>query len=124
MGFLLDTALGWAARLPAVDRYRVATVHMKIQFTGAPASGPVTAHAGPLGPCEQTALPQALSSATLVAGKTVIAHSDGILFRNVTRVAASHRAVRFVGRSSKQNLPELDALEDMKRRSCNDSIML
>ncbi len=113
VGFLVDTALGSAARLPTSAKYRVATVHLKMQFTGAPASGHVVAHAGYLGECAQAPLRQALSSATLMAGRTVVAHADAAFALFEMPPGSRRIALPWMrGALPKQKPPKIDALEN------------
>jgi hypothetical protein len=77
LAILADTALATTARLKIAAGARLATIHLQIQFTGAPATGDLTAEARLLGFSAGAALRQSLSAATLYAnGKPVFAMTN------------------------------------------------
>lgn len=77
LAILADTAFGTTARLGLAPGARLATIHMQIQFTGAPATGELSAEGRLLGFTEETALRQALSSAVLSANGRTVCHASG-----------------------------------------------
>jgi acyl-coenzyme A thioesterase PaaI-like protein len=74
---LADTALATATRLLIEPGARLATIHMQIQFTGAPATGEVSADARLLGFGTGGALHQSLTSATLTANGKPLCYASG-----------------------------------------------
>jgi acyl-coenzyme A thioesterase PaaI-like protein len=76
-GVFVDMALGGAARMASKTKHRVATVHLKIQFTGAPTHGHLTAKSEFVATGTRTSMDLALSRATVMSGKTLVAHTDG-----------------------------------------------
>jgi acyl-coenzyme A thioesterase PaaI-like protein len=77
LGVLLDVALGSVTRLKAGPTIRPATVHLIVQMTGASTRGHLATHARFVGESDGTAVPQALTSATITSGDKVIAHASG-----------------------------------------------
>src|SRR5688572_16091572 len=77
LGVLLDSALGSLTRLHAGNKRQHATVHIEAHFTGAPAKAHLKAHTHFMGFSRRTALPQGLSRATVMAGRTAIVHASG-----------------------------------------------
>jgi acyl-coenzyme A thioesterase PaaI-like protein len=74
---LADTALATATRLLIEPGARLATIHMQIQFTGAPAVGEISANAELLGFGTGGALHQSLTSATLTASGKPLCYASG-----------------------------------------------
>jgi acyl-coenzyme A thioesterase PaaI-like protein len=77
IAILADTALATATRLLTAPGARLATIHMQIQFTGAPATGDITAEAQLLGFGAGAALHQSLTSATLSANGKPLCYASG-----------------------------------------------
>lgn len=77
LGVVLDIALGSVTRIKSGPTMRPATVQLQIHMTGAPAQGPLVTRASFVGFSERTALRHALSTGSLSAGDTVIAHASG-----------------------------------------------
>jgi len=77
LAILADTALATATRLLIAPGARLATIHMQIQFTGAPATGEVSAEAQLLGFGAGAALHQSLTSATLHANGKPVCYASG-----------------------------------------------
>jgi acyl-coenzyme A thioesterase PaaI-like protein len=77
IAILADTALATATRLLISPGARLATIHMQIQFTGAPATGDVDAEARLLGFGAGAALHQSLTSATLSANGKPVCYASG-----------------------------------------------
>jgi len=77
LAILADTALATTARLKVAPGVRLATIHLQLQFTGAPATGDISAAARLLGFSAGAALRQSLSSATLSANGTAVCHASG-----------------------------------------------
>jgi acyl-coenzyme A thioesterase PaaI-like protein len=77
LAILADTALATATRLLIAPGARLATVHMQIQFTGAPATGDISADAQLLGFGTGAALHQSLTSATLHANGKPLCYASG-----------------------------------------------
>jgi acyl-coenzyme A thioesterase PaaI-like protein len=77
LAILADTALATATRLLVAPGARLATIHMQIQFTGAPATGEVSAAAQLLGFGAGAALHQSLTSATLHANGKPVCYASG-----------------------------------------------
>jgi acyl-coenzyme A thioesterase PaaI-like protein len=77
LAILADTALATATRLLIAPGARLATIHMQIQFTGAPATGDVSAEAQLLGFGAGAALHQSLTAATLHANGKPVCYASG-----------------------------------------------
>jgi acyl-coenzyme A thioesterase PaaI-like protein len=77
LAILADTALATATRLLTAPGARLATIHMQIQFTGAPATGDVSAEAQLLGFGAGGALHQSLTWATLSANRQPVCYASG-----------------------------------------------
>lgn len=77
LAILADTALATATRLLIAPGARLATIHMQMQFTGAPATGDVSADAQLLGFGAGAALHQSLTSATLRANGKSVCYASG-----------------------------------------------
>ena len=77
LAILADTALATSTRVLVAPGARLATIHMQMQFTGAPATGDISADAQLLGFNSGTALRQSLTSATLHANGKAICHASG-----------------------------------------------
>lgn len=77
LAILADTALATATRLSIAPGARLGTIHMQMQFTGAPATGGVSAEARLLGFSTGSALRQSLTSATLTAHGEPVCYASG-----------------------------------------------
>jgi acyl-coenzyme A thioesterase PaaI-like protein len=77
IAILADTALATATRLLTAPGARLATTRMQIQFTGAPATGEITADAQLLGFSAGAALHQSLTSGTLSANGKPLCYASG-----------------------------------------------
>ena len=77
LAILADTALATSTRVLVAPGARLATIHMQIQFTGAPATGEVSADAQLLGFSSGSALRQSLTSATLYANGKAVCYASG-----------------------------------------------
>jgi acyl-coenzyme A thioesterase PaaI-like protein len=77
LAILADTALATTSRLGLAPGVRLATIHLQMQFTGAPATGRIDAQARLLGLSAGSALRQALSSAVVRANGNTICHASG-----------------------------------------------
>ena len=73
---LADSALATASRCRMVPGGRLATLHLGLQFTGAPVIGRVHADANFLGSTDGTAVRQLLAAATLFAEGRVVCHAN------------------------------------------------
>ena len=77
IAILADTALATATRLLTAPGARLATTRMQIQFTGAPATGEVTAEAHLLGFSAGAALHQSLTTSVLSANGKPLCYATG-----------------------------------------------
>ncbi len=77
LGILVDNALAAPARTGAPPGARLGTIHLQLQFTGAPAIGDLRAESRLLGRTEGAALQQSLSAATFHANGKFICHANG-----------------------------------------------
>ena len=77
IAILADTALATATRLLTAPGARLATTRMQIQFTGAPATGEITADAQLLGFSAGAALHQSLTSGTVTANGKPLCYVSG-----------------------------------------------
>jgi len=77
LAILADTALATTARTQTAPGARLATLHLLMQFTGAPAVGDISAHARLLGFSTGGALRRSLSAATLLADGKPVCHASG-----------------------------------------------
>ena len=77
LAILADTALATATRLLISPGARLATIHMQIQFTGAPATGDLSAEAQLLGFSSGSALHQSLTSGTVTANGKPVCYASG-----------------------------------------------
>lgn len=77
LGVLADVTLGAATRIKSGPSARPATVHLALQLTGAPVQGDVAAFAQFASYAERVHARQALSTATLTAGETLLGHASG-----------------------------------------------
>ena len=77
LAILADTALATTARLGLAPGARLATIHLQMQFTGAPAAGRIAADAHLLGLSVGSAFRQSLSSAVLHANGQPVCHASG-----------------------------------------------
>ncbi len=74
---LVDIALGSVTRIKAGPSRRPATVQLQMQMTGAPVRDEVVAHARFTAYSERTAVRQALSTASIMSGETLLGHASG-----------------------------------------------
>ena len=74
---LVDTALATASRLKVGGGIRQATVHLHVQFTGAPLRGESRAHGRFEGFSSGAATRQSLTSARFSAGGETVCHASG-----------------------------------------------
>ena len=77
LAILADTALATTARPGLAPGARLATIHLQMQFTGAPATGRVEADARLLGLSAGSALRQSMSSAVVRANGEPVCHASG-----------------------------------------------
>ncbi|MEO7728679.1 MAG: hotdog domain-containing protein [Burkholderiales bacterium] len=77
LAIIADTALATATRLLITPGARLATIHMQMQFTGAPATGEISAAAELLGFGDGAALHQSLTTGTLHANGKPICYATG-----------------------------------------------
>jgi acyl-coenzyme A thioesterase PaaI-like protein len=77
LGILADNVLATPTRTEAAPGARLATIHLQLQFTGAPVTGDLHAEARLLGRSEGAALQQSLSSATISANGKTVCHASG-----------------------------------------------
>ncbi len=77
LAIVADTALASTARLGLAPGARLATIHLQMQFTGAPATGRISAEARLLGLSAGSALRQSLSSTVLSAQGQPVCHASG-----------------------------------------------
>jgi acyl-coenzyme A thioesterase PaaI-like protein len=77
LGVLADLVLGGVARQQGGTTRRPATVHLALQMSGAPVVGDLVAEARFVGYTARTRTTQALSTGTIRAGETLIAHGSG-----------------------------------------------
>jgi len=77
LAILADFALGTTAHGQITPGARLATIHLQLRFTGAPATGGVSAQARLLGFGSGAALRRALASATLYADNNIICQANG-----------------------------------------------
>jgi acyl-coenzyme A thioesterase PaaI-like protein len=77
LGVLADLVLGGVTRLQGGTRRRPATVHLALQMSGAPVVGDLVAEAQFVQHMQRTRVEQALSTGTIRAGRTLIAHGSG-----------------------------------------------
>jgi acyl-coenzyme A thioesterase PaaI-like protein len=81
LGVLADNALAATARTGATPGARLGTLHLQLQFTGAPVAGDISSESRLLGRTEEAALQQSLSSATFYAnGKSIGFGSGAFVF--------------------------------------------
>ena len=76
LGIFVDNALAAPARFGAPPGARLGTIHLQLQFTGASATGDISAESRLLGRTEGAALQQSLSSATFLANGKSICHAS------------------------------------------------
>ena len=77
LGILADHMLATPARIDAVAGARLGTIHLQLQFTGAPLVGDLSAEARLLGRSEGTALQQSLASGTISANNRTVCFASG-----------------------------------------------
>ncbi len=77
LAIIADTALATATRLLITHGARLATTRMQMQFTGAPATGEVSAEAQLLGFGAGAALHQSMTSGTLTANGKPVCYASG-----------------------------------------------
>ena len=77
LGVLVDNALAATARFGATPGARLGTLHLQLQFTGAPVTGDLSSESRLLARTEKTALQQSLASATFFANSKSIGFATG-----------------------------------------------
>lgn len=77
LGVLIDTATGAVTRTHVPPTMRPATVHLKMQFTGAPSTGHIVAHTRFQGHSDRAAVTEAVSVGRVMSGTTLLAHVSG-----------------------------------------------
>lgn len=77
LGILADNALAAPTRRGELPGARLGTVHLQLQFTGAPIMGDLGAVSRMLGRSEGSVLQKSFSSATFYANGNAIAHGSG-----------------------------------------------
>lgn len=77
LALLADLVVGTAARLGVEAGARLATVHLHLQFTGAPAHGDIEAEAVPRGPAAGAGASSWLGAGTLHAHGRPVCYADG-----------------------------------------------
>lgn len=77
LGILADNVLAAPTRSGELPGARLGTVHLQLQFTGAPLIGDLSANSRLLGRSEGAIMQKSLSSATFYAGGKSIAHGSG-----------------------------------------------
>ena len=77
LGIFTDNVLAAPSRTGAAPGARLATIHMQVQFTGAPVTGNLTAESRLLGRSEGAALQRSLSAATIFANGKPVCHGSG-----------------------------------------------
>ncbi|MBM4312373.1 MAG: hypothetical protein FJ122_00475 [Deltaproteobacteria bacterium] len=77
MGILADNVLAAPTRSGESPGARLGTVHLQLQFTGAPLTGDLSAESRMLGRSEGAAMQKSFSSATFSAQGLPIAHGSG-----------------------------------------------
>lgn len=77
LGILVDNALAAPARTGAAPGARLGTIHLQLQFTGAPLTGDLSAESRLLGHTEGATLQQSLSAATFRANGKSICYASG-----------------------------------------------
>ncbi len=77
LGILADNALAAPTRSGESPGARLGTVHLQLQFTGAPVTGDLCAKSRLLGRSEGAIMQRSLSSATFYANGISIAHGSG-----------------------------------------------
>lgn len=77
LGILADNMLAAVARTGATPGARLGTIHLQLQFTGAPVSGDLDAASQLLGRTDGATLQQSLSSSTIRANGKPVCHASG-----------------------------------------------
>jgi len=77
LGILADNVLAAPTRAGESPGARLGTVHLQLQFTGAPLMGDLSAESRMLGRSEGAAMQKSFSSATFYASRKPIAHGSG-----------------------------------------------
>jgi acyl-coenzyme A thioesterase PaaI-like protein len=77
LGIFADNALAAPARTGASPGARLGTIHLQLQFTGAPVTGDLSAESRLLGLTEGAALQQSLSSAIFHANGKSVCYASG-----------------------------------------------
>ena len=77
LGILADNALATPTRSGATPGARLGTIHLQLQFTGAPVTGDLSAESRLLGRSEGAIMQKSMSLATFYANGKPIAHGSG-----------------------------------------------
>ena len=77
LGILADNILATPTRTEAPPGARLGTIHLQLNFTGAPVTGDLSAEARLLDRSEGAALQQSLSSGTISANGRTVCHASG-----------------------------------------------
>jgi acyl-coenzyme A thioesterase PaaI-like protein len=77
LGLIADIILAVPSRTGAAPGARLGTIHMQLQFTGAPAAGGLYAESRLLGRSEGAALAQSLSAGTIYANGKPVCYASG-----------------------------------------------
>ncbi len=115
LGVLLDVALGAVTRLQAGPAYRPATVHLEVQLTGAPVRERLVSHARFVGYSHDTALKHALSSASVRAGDTPVAHACGAFVMLELPDGVTQRTLPWLPRDASVSPLAVNELRDDER---------
>lgn len=117
LGVLVDTALGAVARLKAGPRRRSATVHLEMQFTGAPIGGHVATEASFAGYADRTPIVHASSRAKIISGGMIVAHASGSFVMLELPEGRTQEPVPWPPQGlRKAKAPNAASLEDHERR--------
>jgi len=117
LGVLVDTALGAVVRLKTGPKRRSATVHLEMQFTGAPIGGHVVTEAGFAGYADRTPIMQASSRAKIISDGTTVAHASGSFVMLELPEGRTQEPVPWPPRSLPgTKAPNAASLEDHERR--------
>jgi acyl-coenzyme A thioesterase PaaI-like protein len=77
LGILADNVLATPTRTEAVPGARLGTIHLQLQFTGAPVVGDLSSEAHLLGRSEGAALQKSVASGTISAHNRIVCHVTG-----------------------------------------------
>ena len=123
---LLDIALATSSRLKIERGARQATVHLHAQFTGAPLSGELKAHAVMGGYTSHARVPESLTSASVYAGGAPVCHARGTFIRLPPPPGVSLAPLPWQRASAEPVAPlgrkELDPGEREIMKACNSAL--